>query len=91
MGEMADYYHELSMIEELETELSEQELADRMWKTNDGRLIRVDEMGSDHIINTIRAFNRGKIPVNYRGGKDYWIKRFNDELTDRGAKDVWMF
>lgn len=50
--------------------------------------ISVSNMRSSHIKNCIKAFESGIIPNSYHGGKDKWIKIFNEELSNRRNKKI---
>lgn len=53
------------------------------WKTAAKQTIPLNVMTTKHIINSINAFNKGKIPNDYHGGKSKRIKLFNEELINR--------
>lgn len=77
------FHHKYSPLEEVEVEnLIEQ----HVWITRDKRKIPVREMSISHIKNTIKCWNgkgRSIIPSGYLGGKEKWIKIFNQELLNR--------
>lgn len=57
-----------------------------VWVTAARKQIYVKEMTTQHIINCIRCWNGEgnlRIPKDYLGGKDKWIKIFKEELTNR--------
>lgn len=54
-----------------------------VWITADHRRISVAAMETRHIVNCIRAFNSGKIPIQYLGGRTKWLEIFNEELNRR--------
>lgn len=62
-------------------------LLDRhIWVTARRMKINVREMSTAHINNCINCFNgKGsmRIPEDYLGGREKWIKIFNNELINR--------
>jgi hypothetical protein len=72
MGEMADYYRDLSMIEDLEKEFSMKgedaeyiRLGDKKWLTKDKKVMLISEMPTLHLENTIKAIENRKINLNF--------------------------
>lgn len=61
-------------------------LENHVWVTAARKKLYVREMQTSHIINCIRCWNGEgylSIPEGYLGGKEKWLKIFNDELTNR--------
>lgn len=61
-------------------------LDNHVWVTARKKRIPVREMSTKHIKNCIRCWEgRGKvtIPAHYLGGREKWLKIFNEELTKR--------
>lgn len=58
-------------------------LNNHVWVTARRVRIPVGQMETNHIINCINCFNEGRIHEDYLGGKDKWMKIFNNELTKR--------
>ena len=61
-------------------------LNNEVWITAERIKIPVREMKTRHITNCIRCWNgEGKsvIPDGYLGGKEKWLKIFNQELINR--------
>lgn len=61
-------------------------LENHVWITARKKHIPVREMSTSHIKNCIRCWEgRGKtkIPADYLGGKEKWLKIFNEELIKR--------
>ena len=72
---------------------------ERIWRTKEGKSIKVKDMTTQHIINTLNAIEDGKIQfvINMRWAQDNdyieydenteakkrWIKVFKDELKRR--------
>ena len=72
---------------------------ERTWKTKEGKSIKVKDMTTQHIINTLNAIEDGKIQfvinmgwaqdndyIEYdenTGEKERWIKVFKEELKRR--------
>lgn len=72
---------------------------ERIWKTKEGKSIKVKDMTTQHIINTLNAIEDGKIQfvinmgwaqdndyIEYdenTGEKERWIKVFKEELKRR--------
>lgn len=57
-----------------------------VWVTARGEEIFVHKMATNHINNCIRCFNgqgHMRIPNDYLGGKDKWMKIFSQELLQR--------
>lgn len=57
-----------------------------VWVTARGLDIPVKEMSTNHIKNTINCWNGDgnmRIPKDYLGGKDKWLKIFSNELASR--------
>lgn len=66
-------------IEEVDTE-------NHVWVTHRRERIPVREMETSHIRNCIRCFEgKGRmiIPSDYLGGKEKWLRIFNQELINR--------
>ncbi len=60
-----------------------------IWVTDCGRRIPLYRMTTHHILSTIECFNGNGakfIPEDYLGGKEKWLKIFNDELIKRNFK-----
>ncbi len=61
-------------------------LDNNIWVTARGTEIPVKEMSSNHIQNCIKCWEgtgNMSIPEGYLGGKEKWLKIFNDELVSR--------
>jgi hypothetical protein len=66
MGEMADYYYEQGILAELDGdyEYDDQQPSSfipseaKRWKTKDGTVLKISEMGTDHIHNTMKYLER---------------------------------
>jgi hypothetical protein len=57
-----------------------------IWVSSSGKAVCVKDMSSNHIFNAIRCWTgRGgaTIPPHYLGGRDRWLKIFEDELKLR--------
>lgn len=57
-----------------------------VWVTAKGNRIPVKEMSTKHIKATVKCWNgkgKSKIPSDYLGGKDKWLKIFENELISR--------
>lgn len=77
--------------------------SDKVWITRSREKIKVKEMSTQHIINTIKAIEEEKIVfvvncgyaqgndyIEYEEnieGKEHWIKIFKNELKKRGVLD----
>ena len=65
---------------------SEQSIENHMWVTARGLELPVKSMTTSHIHNCIKCWEgRGnmRIPNDYLGGKEKWLKIFNQELITR--------
>lgn len=58
--------------------IAEIEASKGIWRTKDGRVLKVEEMDTGHIENCIRMLERNNVPFR----KPY-IKMFTDELCRR--------
>jgi hypothetical protein len=61
-------------------------IENHVWKTAYGRRFPVRSMSTKHIRNCIACWNgmgNKDIPEGYLGGRDKWLKIFNDELASR--------
>jgi len=61
-------------------------ISHHVWVTADRRQMAVASMATSHIQNCIKCWNgQGKkfIPPGYLGGKEKWLKIFNNELLKR--------
>lgn len=61
-------------------------IENHIWITACKKKIPVSKMSTSHIHNCIRCLygkGKSKIPAGYLGGKDKWIKIFNEELLRR--------
>lgn len=67
----------------LTDEENELAIAQHIWITAGKQRISVTAMHTEHIINCINAFNSGKIPIQYLGGRTKWLEIFNEELNRR--------
>lgn len=67
-------------------QLPEIDITNQIWITSYGKGIYVRKMTSLHIQKCINCWN-GKgdmfIPSDYLGGKEKWVKIFNQELLNR--------
>ena len=63
-------------------------LDSKVWVDKYGNEIPVNTMKTSYIKNCIRAFESGIIRKTYYGGKDKWMKIFNEELADRIDKKI---
>ena len=61
---------------------AESEASKGMWRTKDGRVLNVEDMGTEHIQNCIRMLERNNVPIR----KPYIIM-FTKELHRRGEQD----
>lgn len=52
-----------------------------IWRTKDGRVLMVGEMGTGHIKNCIRMLERNNVPF-----RAPYLKMFIDELQKRGEQ-----
>lgn len=56
------------------------------WITAKHKAIFVREMSTNHIQNCINCWNgkgKSRVPTGYLGGKEKWLKIFNQELLNR--------
>ena len=53
------------------------------WKMKDGHKIKVTDMETSHINNTLRLIRRGSLT---RSGSSKWVRIFENELTLRNEK-----
>lgn len=71
----------------VEQQLEIDNILDRkVWITARKVKIPVKEMSNKHINNCIKCWNgkgNSRIPAGYLGGKQKWLKIFEDELTKR--------
>ena len=54
-----------------------------VWKQGNGTLIKIEDMGSDHIEACISFLKRGGVPKNTYIENSYWIFLFEAELYHR--------
>ena len=53
-----------------------------IWRTKDGRILKVEEMETGHIENCIRMLERNNVPF-----RDPYVRMFTEELQKRGKQD----
>ena|SRR5687767_9392097 len=59
---------------------------EKVWVSSDGRCKHISEMTTEHIKNCIRCWNGegvAKLPPDYLGGKEKWLKILFEELKRR--------
>lgn len=79
MGDMADYYLELAMLQELEYI---ENLDRRIWTTKTGQEIDVRDMTTIHIENCLKCLEDGRIDFKDQSN-EIWKKIFKEELERR--------
>ena len=52
-----------------------------IWRTKDGRVLKVEEMGVEHIKNCIRMLERNNVPF-----RAPYVRMFTEELEKRGEQ-----
>lgn len=76
---------------------------ERIWKTKNGKKIKVKDMTTQHICNCIKCIEEGRIvflvSLGYEVDNDFitydediiekreWLKTFKEELKNRGVKN----